>query len=127
MRHPKFSERDDTSDGHRVLDPAILIFFFWLKVRAVGVRFSRARERFRDYFSRGADQAPVQSGNRELVGGFCDHVLGLTVKLGIRCLHKGIGNRIGLDVWAMVNEIPDGNSARQIQPCRQNGRRASVW
>jgi len=41
----------------------------------------------RDYFSRGADQAPVQPSNRELAPGLRP-LLGLTVKLGIRCLGR---------------------------------------
>src|SRR6266478_3736842 len=110
MRHPKLSEGDDASDRHRVLHAAVVILILGLEVRAVGVGLSGARERLRDYFSRRADQAPVQPSNRELVAGLRDHMLGLTVKLGIRCLQKGIGNWIGLNVGAMVDEIPDGDS-----------------
>ncbi len=110
MRHPKFSEGDDASDRHRVLHAAVVILILGLEVRAVRVRLPGARERLRDYFSRGADQAPVEPSNGELVAGFSDHVFGLTVKFGIRRLQKGIGNWIGLNVGAMVDEIPDGDT-----------------
>src|SRR6267143_1552950 len=37
-------------------------------------------------------------------------MLGLTVKLGIGCLQKGISSCVRLNVWAMVDEIPDRNT-----------------
>src|SRR5579872_2903074 len=108
MRHPKFSESDDASHGHSVLHAAVVILFLELEIGAVRVRLSGSGKRLGDHLSRRANKAPVQSSNRELIAGFCDHVPGLTVKLGISCLQKCIGSCVGLNVRAMVDEIPDG-------------------
>src|SRR5260370_24514081 len=94
MCHTKLPEGDDASDRHSVLDAAVIIFIFGLEVCAVRFWLPSARKRGFNYFSRRADQTPIQSRNGELVTGFRDHVLGVAVAFRIRCLQQLIGSSI---------------------------------
>src|SRR6267143_3411253 len=114
MRHPKLPEGDDASDRHSVLDAAVIILIFRFEIRTVRVLLAGAGEWLGDHLSRRAHQAPVQPSNSELIAGFCDHVLGLTVKLGIGCLQKGISSCVGLNVWPMVDELLDRDTPSQF-------------
>src|SRR5882672_4221224 len=105
MGGPKFSKGNHAPDRHGVFNAAVIILIFGLEVRTIWVRLTRAGERVGDHLSCRADQTPVQTGNRELVARFCDHMLCLTVKLGVRRLQKCISNCIGLSIWSMINKL----------------------
>src|SRR5262245_43480652 len=108
MRDAELTERDDAADRLRVLA--------WIRharfvVRARRVRLARTRQWRRDVLSRGGDDAPVESSDRDFVAGLRDRVRRGGVELRISVADERVAGRRCLDEGAVVEEMFDGNLA----------------
>ena len=65
-------------------------------------------------FSARGDNTPVEAGNWNFISRFCDRVLRLCVKLGIRLLQKVVGRLRRLNISSVVDEFFDRDARRQL-------------
>src|SRR5437870_13021824 len=105
MSRAKFAERDVRSYRlwiFRVILPR-------LEIRAIWVSRARARHRRLDDCARRGHHARVDAGDRNLIAGFHYRMLRLCQEHGICLFQKVVGSLAWLNVWPMIDELPDRN------------------
>src|SRR2546423_2168588 len=78
-----------------------------LETRAIWIRPAGSRQCRLDCFTGGSHHEHIQTRDRNLIAWPCDGVPGLGVELWIRPLQELISSGGGLNVPAVVDEIPD--------------------
>ena len=110
--HAELAERDQAADRLAVLVERIRVL--GLEVGAAGIRLAAAGKRRLDRLAAGRHDAPVQSGDRQLVAGFDDGVLGLSVELGVSRLKAGDLLAL-LAARTVIDEVLDRHALGQLQ------------
>src|ERR1700687_3772167 len=110
MNRAKLSERDVGPDRHRVL----CVVLSRLEARTVWICPAGSGQRRLDRLTGGSHHENIQSCDGNLIARPCYGMFGLGVELRICLLQKLVSGGGGLNIRAVVDEIPDRDTRREF-------------